>query len=270
MPSFFIDIIYLYVYVRLGLGVANAAVIGDLITAGVRVIVLLLFFGLSRFLMLISQLLMQKGSRQAELLSDYHAADIVGVETTINALIRLGQRVEALSALINEIRWLESLNPERTGAVSQAELIRMITQYPLDGIDEANAKQMAPGVFLSTRLKHMRAVYGVQFSDDQIKIAVAPATVFLQEKRAEFEKEAKKTERKKLKDRTTTETVDWRKVDYDGDRRLSKEELQDLLELLRSNPNALMFTNELGMNLLAVDHPDFRKRVLTIADSFGI
>ncbi len=270
MPAFFIDIIYLYIYLRLGLGIANSAVAGDLVTAGIRVAVLVLFFGLSRFLSLISQLLMQKGSREAELLSDYHAADVVGVETTINALIRLGQRVEALSALIGEISWLESLNPERAGAVSQAELIRMITQYPLDGIEDDNAKQMAPSVFLSTRLKHMRNVYGVQLTDEQIESAIEPATVFLQEERAKFEEEVERTGKRKLKPKKPTETVDWRKVDYDEDRRLSKEELHDLLEMLRKSPDKLMFTNEVGMNLLAVDHPDFRRRVLTIADAFGL
>lgn len=267
MPSFFVDIIYLYIYARLALSIANAFVGGALFAVGVRVVVLLLFFGLSRLLMMISVLLMQKASREAELLSDYHAADVVGVETTVNALIRLGQRVEALSALIKEISWLESLNPERAGSVPQTELIRMITQYPLDGIDDENAKERAPWIFLSTRLRHMRKVYGLQLTDEQIDSAVGPAMDFLKEERAKSEKEDEKDLKKK---KQPVGTVDWRSVDYDGDRRLSKEELHELLELLRKNPNKLMFTNETGMNLLAVDHPDFRRRVLTIADAFGI
>ncbi|MHA2041888.1 MAG: hypothetical protein ACW975_08495, partial [Candidatus Thorarchaeota archaeon] len=142
-------------------------VYSDFILAGIRVLALLAFFGLSRFLAAVSAYLMQKGSREAELLSDYHAAEVIGAEQTINGLIRLGQRTEAISVLIEEIRWLESLNPERSGAVTQKELVRMIEQYPLDGIDEANARELAPWVFLATRLKHMREVYGVAFSDEQ-------------------------------------------------------------------------------------------------------
>jgi Zn-dependent protease with chaperone function len=264
MPAFFIDTIYIYVYVRIALGVSNALfVYGDVVMAGIRVLVLVAFFGLSRFLAAVSAFLMRKASREAELLSDYHAAEVIGAEQTINGLIRLGQRTEAISVLITEIRWLESLNPERSGAVTQKELIRMIEQYPLDGIDEANAREMAPWVFLATRLKHMREVYGVDLSDPQIKAAIEPAMAFLEDKRPEKEEPSKEEDK-------TPKTIDWRAVDYNGDRRLSNNELKDLLELLRTNPTKLMFDSEVGRNLMSLSHPDFRRRVLTIADAFGL
>lgn len=264
MPAFFIDTIYIYVYVRIALAVSDSLfVTGDVILAGIRVLVLLAFFGLSRLLAVVSMFLMQIGSREAELLSDYHAAEAIGAEHTINGLIRLGQRSEAISVLIDEIRWLESLNPERAGVVTRKELVRMIEQYPLDGIDEANARHMAPWVFLATRLKHMREVYGVDLSDQQIKSAIEPAMAFLEEKRPEKEETAEEEDK-------TPKTIDWRSVDYDGDRRLSNDELKDLLELLRTNPKKLMFDSEVGKNLMALSHPDFRRRVLTIADAFGL
>ncbi|MFW9890037.1 MAG: M48 family metallopeptidase [Candidatus Thorarchaeota archaeon] len=264
MPAFFVDTIYIYVYIRIAMAVSDSLfVTGDIIVAGIRVLVLLAFFGLSRFLAAVSIFLMQEGSQEAELLSDYHAAEVIGAEQTINGLIRLGQRSEAISVLIDEIRWLESLNPERSGIVAQKELVKMIEQYPLDGIDEANARQMAPWVFLATRLKHMREVYGVNLSDQQIKSAVEPAMVFLEEKRPKREETSKEEEQ-------TPKTIDWRSVDYDGDRRLSNDELKDLLNLLRTNPKKLMFDSEVGKNLMALSHPDFRRRVLTIADAFGL
>ncbi|MFW9846936.1 MAG: M48 family metallopeptidase [Candidatus Thorarchaeota archaeon] len=263
MPSFFIDTIYLYIYVLLGLGVANALLVyGDIIMAGIRVLILGGFFILSRFMALISNYLMQNASREAELLSDYHAAEVIGPTETINGLIRLGQRTEAISVLISEIRWLESLNPERSGAVPQQELLRMIGQYPLDGIDENNARELAPWVFLTTRLKHMREVYGVALSDPQIKAAVEPAMDFIETKRPDKTESADGDK--------TPKTIDWRSVDYDGDRRLSSDELKDLLDLLRTNPTKLMFDSEVSMNLMAVSHPDFRRRVLTIADAFNL
>ena len=166
MPSFFIDIIYLYIYILLGVGVASAILLeGNPIYAGIRLLVLGGFFLLSRILSTVSQLFMQKASRSAELMSDYHAASVLDHEATINALIRLGQRVEAITVLIDEVRWLESLNPERNGQISNGEIMRIITDYPLDGIDEVNARQVAPGVFLSTRLKNMREVYGLKLTD---------------------------------------------------------------------------------------------------------
>ncbi|MHA3964271.1 MAG: M48 family metallopeptidase [Candidatus Thorarchaeota archaeon SMTZ1-45] len=263
MPSFFIDLIYLYIYIVLGVGVASAIFLySDLILGGIRFAILFAFFLLSRFLAIVSRLFMQQASRNAELMSDYHAASILGYEATINALIRLGQRIEAITALIEEIRWLESLNPERAGPISNDELMRMITHYPLDGIDEVNAREVAPGLFLSTRLKHMREVYAIQLTDEDILAAVKPAIPILQTKRNEAKPDTKKP--------MDVQVVDWRKVDYDEDRRLSNEELIDLLEMLRKNPNRMLFNREVGVNLLILDHPDFRRRVLFIAEEFGL
>jgi Zn-dependent protease with chaperone function len=263
MPSFFIDLIYLYIYILLGVGVASAIfLVGDFGLAGIRLVVLGGFFFLSRILATISQLFMKKASRSAELMSDYHAASVLGYQATINALIRLGQRVEAITVLVDEIRWLESLNPERAGKIAYAELMRMITHFPLDGIDEVNARQVAPGVFLSTRLRHMREVYGIQLTDDQIQTAVDAAVPGLQKKRDETKPVSETTK--------DLQVVDWRKVDYDEDRRLSDEELVDLLKKLRENPKKMLFDSEAGANLLILDHPDFRRRVLFIAEEFGL
>ncbi|MFW9849842.1 MAG: M48 family metallopeptidase, partial [Candidatus Thorarchaeota archaeon] len=140
MPSFFVDIIYLYFYLRIGLAVVGALLIQfDLVLAGIRILVLVGFFILSRITVFIAHILIQESSRSAEHLSDYHAANTIGTGPTLNALIRLGQRVEAITSLIEEIRWLESLNPERTGPLGSSELTRMISAYPLDAIDEKNA-----------------------------------------------------------------------------------------------------------------------------------
>ena len=263
MPSFFIDIIYLYIYVRLLLAIADSLLVnGDLYSTAIRAIVLLAFFLLSRILTHVSKHFMKKASRAAEFMSDYHAASVLGHEATINGLIRLGQRVEAITVLIDEIRWLESLNPERVGSISNAELMRMITQYPLDGIDEDNARQIAPWVFLSTRLKHMREIYGVNFSDAQVKDAVEPAIGPLQKKRNDAKPISSTTKE--------IQVVDWRTVDHDGDRHLSSQEIADLLKLLRAQPNKMLFDREVGANLMTLDHPDFRRRVLFIADEFGL
>jgi Zn-dependent protease with chaperone function len=264
MPAFFVDLIYLYVYVRLGLGVANSLLVSfDLFLVAIRLGVLIAFFIASRMIMSGSIIFAQRASREAELLADFHAAEVLGAETTINALIRLGQRAEAVTALVGEIRWLESLNPERMNPLTNAELNQMILSYPLDAIDETNAKQMAPWVFLTTRLTNMRDVYGVELSDQQIEAAVTPAAKSLLTRR-----------KKEIRDESDTEVkdliVDWRKVDYNGDRRLSTEEIVDLLAMLRKNPSKMMFDSEVGRNLLMISHPDFRRRVISLADAFEL
>ncbi|MHA1485080.1 MAG: hypothetical protein ACTSPR_07155, partial [Candidatus Thorarchaeota archaeon] len=164
---------------------------------------------------------------------------------------------------VGEIRWLESLNPERMNPLTNAELNQMILSYPLDAIDETNAKQMAPWVFLTTRLTNMRDVYGAELSDQQIEAAVTPAAKSLLTRR-----------KKEIRDESDTEVkdliVDWRKVDYNGDRRLSTEEIVDLLAMLRKNPSKMMFDSEVGRNLLMISHPDFRRRVISLADAFEL
>ncbi len=263
MPSIFVDLIYLYIYVRLVLAIANSLLVDySLSTMAVRAFVLLAFFILSRLLTLLSNYFMQRASRAAELMSDYHAATVLGHEATINSLIRMGQRVEAITVLVDEIRWLESLNPERVGPISNPELMRMISQYPLDGIDERNAREISPWVFLSTKLRHLREVYGVRLSDEQVKDAVEPTIQSLLKLRSDAKPISETTR--------DMNVVDWRKVDYDQDRRLSSEELAELLKLLRSHPKKMLFDSEVGVNMLALDHPDFRRRVLFIADEFGL
>lgn len=264
MPSLFIDIVYIYLYLRLGLGAATSLLVDyNILVAGIRILILIAFFLFSRLLMAISKMLMQKASRDAELLGDLHAARTIGAEYTINALIRLGQRLEVISVLIDEIRWLESLNPERTNPVTQQELMHMIMSYPLDGIEEEIARKAAPGIFLSTRLRKMREVYRLELSDEQIKDSVTPAVEFLLSARAKSIALDQKLDEE-------LETVDWRDVDYDGDRRLSNEELTDLLSILRKNPLKLMFDSEIGKNILMLDHPDFRSRLLFLADAFNM
>jgi Zn-dependent protease with chaperone function len=264
MPSFFIDIVYLYLYIRLGLGAATSLLVDyNIIVAGLRIIVLVGFFLFSRILMSLSKLLMQKASRDAELLGDLHAARTIGAEPTINALIRLGQRYEVISVLVDEIRWLETLNPERTNPVTQQELTHMIMSYPLDGIEEEVARQAAPWIFLSTRLRNMREVYRLNISDEQIKESVTPAVDYLLSARAKSIALDQKLDEE-------IETIDWRDVDYDGDRRLSSEELVDLLSILRKNPSRLMFDSEIGKNILMLDHPDFRRRLLFLAEIFNM
>ncbi len=277
MPSLFVDLVYMYVYIRLGLGVGYALFsIGDMAWVIARLAVLAGFFVFSRFLIFISKMFVQKGSRSAELLADIHAAEITGPSSTVNALIRLGQRMETISALIDEIRWLESLNPERSGSLSTSELTRMMSSYPLDGIDEDNARDRAPQVFLSTKLKHLRDIYRVELSDEQIKSAIEPAIGPLLKARKLSESEKKKLAQddpKKpstKKDDDKPKTIDWREVDYDGDRRLSEEEMKDLISMLRENPTKFMFDNEVGMNILMMSHPDFRRRVLSLADAFSL
>ncbi|TXT54234.1 MAG: conserved membrane protein of unknown function [Candidatus Thorarchaeota archaeon] len=261
-PGFYVFVIYLYIYFRIGLGLLNSlAVDFDVITAGARALVLVGFIILTLVLITISRLFVQKSSRKAELLCDYYSSQVVGPQITINSLIRLGQRVEAVTALVDEIKWLAQMDPEKINPMTDEELAHIISSYPLDGIDEDNARTKAPELFLSTRLRRMREVYGVELSDETIHDAVDPAVTQLLEKRSEMTQEEEEEEEV---------TVDWRKADVDEDKRLSEEEISDLIQLLKENPQKMLFDNEVGANILMLDHPNFRQRILFVAEACKI
>ncbi|NWF95251.1 MAG: M48 family metalloprotease [Candidatus Thorarchaeota archaeon] len=263
MPSVFVDAIYFYIYVRLLLASVVALLVNlNPALALVRAGMLFGFFILSRAMVFLGHLVVTRASRAAELLSDYHAAELLGFETTINALTVLGQRVEAVTALIEEVRWLESLNPARTQPISGTELGQMIQSYPLDGIDEDNARQAAPRLFLRNKLAALRDVYGVSISDEEVERMIRPAIDRLITKRSKDSASLRDTREKK--------TIDWRSADSNSDQRLTGQELTDLVRLLRENPGKLLFDNEISQNLLAMDHPDFRSRVLFLADVYGV
>lgn len=262
IPSFFVQVVYVYIYARLILALVDTLLVNfDPTVAVIRLGVLVGFALLSRLALFLSMVFLQKASRRAELISDVDAATVVGVEVTINALIRLGQRIEAINALVNELRWLQFLGADVSGQAAQNELNRMILLYPLDSIEEGDARRLAPEVFLSSRLKHLRDVYGVALSDNQIEEAILPALKYLGEKRGPAPATPTGPSAGK---------VDWRQVDHDGNRRLSSDEIQELIRVLRENPTRLMFDSEVGARLLVLDHPDFRRRILTIADAFGL
>jgi hypothetical protein len=177
----------------------------------------------------------------------------------INSLIRLGQRVEAMSVLIDEIKWLESLNKERSSAIGVSELTRIMSSYPLDNIDEKNAKRVAPEVFLISKLELLRDTYFVELTDEQITAAITPATEELRKKRNLDSPQTKKEA-----------TIDWRKSDHNKDHRLTESELTEFIQLLRDNPKKMMFDSEVGMNVMLMDHPNFRKRVISLSEIFSL
>ncbi|MBD3406565.1 MAG: M48 family metalloprotease [Candidatus Lokiarchaeota archaeon] len=262
MPGFYVFVIYLYIYLRILLGLLNSIVIDlDIITAGLRLLMLGSFLLLTFLLITISKLFVQKSSRKAELLADYASSQIVGPQTTINSLIRLGQRVEAITALVDEIKWLGSMDPEKITPMTDEELAHIISSFPLDGIDEDNARNRAPDLFLTTRLRRMREVYGLAMTDGEIENAVDPAVRKLLEKRKTMTLETESKDEP---------TIDWRDADIDEDTRLSDEEISKLIKMLHQNPQKMLFDNEVGANILMLDHPDFRRRILFVAEACDV
>ncbi len=261
MPEFFIQVVYLYIYARLLLGVVDALLVtGDPVAVIARTAALLVFFILSRGVLTVGTALIQAASRAAELLADYHAATLLGPVVTVNALLRLGQRIEALHTLVEEARWLDSLNESGIMPLTDREIREMVIALGPDELDDRVARVKAPHLFLRRRLEVLRDAYGLPLTDSDIQQLVRPAAVELVRRRS----------RDIVADTSVPKKIDWRSADIDGDRRLSESELRRLVAELRNDPSGLLFDNEIGKNILVLDHPDFRRRVLFLADVFGL
>lgn len=262
MPSVFVDTIYLYIYLRLILGIMDALLVSfDFIVVGIRIAVLLGFFLISRVMMLVSRLFVKKAARYAEMMADHYSAEALGTESTINALLLLGQRVEALAAFVEEMKWLHSLESDNVRGISGVELKRLVDEFPVNTINEGEARLLAPEIYLRLKLERLRQIYALRVDDESIREMVRCAAEDLIEKR--------KREHPEI-EAQADQTVDWRDADQDGDLRLSSQEIRNFIETLRKYPNKFLFENEIDENILMLDHPDFRRRILFLADAFEV
>jgi len=261
MPDMFIQVVYLYIYVRIALGIADALLVAfNPLAALARLVALLVFYGASRLGIIVATVFIRRASRAAELLADYDAASVLDPLVTINALIRLGLRIEAINTLVREIQRLAAMSKTGVLPVTDDEIHQVVLSLDPHELDPEQARIRAPRIFLENRLRLLRDTYGLPMSDDDIIRLVKPAAALLV-------KESTVTMDSKSDPRAT---VDWRRIDLDADERLDREELDRLLATLRDNPDMLMFDNEVGKSMVMLDHPDFRRRILFLADVLQI
>ncbi len=261
LPAVSVLVAYAYVWLVLVTGVMNALLMQkDLLLALVRLAILGVVFLLSRAAIWVSTALSSTASRIAEHLADISAARQTSLVDMVNALVHLGQRTEAMSVLLEEVEWLESRDPMRRGPPTVEELLVMVKEYPRTAMDERTARELAPALYLMFKLKHLRRVYEVALTDDQIRAAVEPAAAAL------------------LKERRMTQadtappvpTVDWRTIDTDSDHRLSEDEIRTLVKELKEHPGRFLFEAQARQHSMTSDHPSYAQRVLVLVDAVGL
>ena len=170
-PMQFFHVVYLYIYALLILGIANSLLIDiNIETAFYRLLLLGFVYIVISFLKDLSNLLIEKSFRDAEILCDYHAALLTSPEITINMLLKLGNRVEVIQNLYNEFLWLaKRTNPQLT-TLSKEEFIRLIGQIPNDiNANDQNLSAAAPILFIISRLQELKKNYYVPLSDSEIQ-----------------------------------------------------------------------------------------------------
>jgi len=255
-PSPFLNLSFFYLYSVIGLTILNNLLFHfNLVSVMVFTLVLGGAYLVTRLLVIIMKILLLKSDRKAELLADLYAAKMTSPIITINTLIHIGQRVEALCVLMDEFKNMELIQKRELTPDDHKQLLKLMSSFPVSEFDERQAKLIAPYLFLKNELSQLREHYFLPLSDLEIE-----ELVMLSIKRLE------KAEKISLD--IEKDAFSWRNYDLDRNKFLDLAELELFVNDLKNDPNKFVFTNEGGTNYLLHDHPAYRKRILTIYEEF--
>ncbi|MFW9992261.1 MAG: M48 family metalloprotease [Candidatus Odinarchaeota archaeon] len=199
-------------------------------------------------------------NRQAAFAADTEAARLESKNATINMLVKLGQRSEALDVLLEEIMWLEKREKKKDYQINLRQVLGILDMFPRGEISEEIARKLAPEIYLRSRFMVLEKFYHCKVPGDVQEEIIREASEKLISKRQE-EIDADELLRKD-KEKRVKRTVDWREVDKDGNLNLDNEELKNFIVMLRENPSKLLFENEFTTHGMFRNYPSFRDRIL--------
>ena len=196
--------------------------------------------------------------RQSELLADILGSIVTSPVYMMNALIRLGQRIEAVTTLMEVLASMEGMRHKEFSKVESTKMLQMVRSFPLDEIDEFKAAISGPLIYLSTELKNLRDTFLVPLTDEQILDLSKNAVQNM------LESDILPTKKLKVLDRSKVISKNWRDFDYNQDQILDPKELEDYIALLVKNPDKFIFTSEISNLNFLNDHPNIRDRIITV------
>ncbi|OLS27730.1 MAG: hypothetical protein HeimC3_01980 [Candidatus Heimdallarchaeota archaeon LC_3] len=194
--------------------------------------------------------------------SDKEAAELVGKNTTINMLVKLGQRSESLDVLLEEIKWLEEKRIGKIYEFDEEKLKELLEFFPQNEISEHVAREKAPEIFLKNRFSHLTGFYHVNIPN--LDSVIKDATNKLLDERKNYIDERKVKLEEMGKKLPQDETIDWRKFDVDGNLHLDDKEIEEFVLELKSSKK-LLFENELVGDAFFRRRPPINKRIIRLS-----
>ncbi|MHA2094619.1 MAG: M48 family metallopeptidase [Candidatus Hodarchaeales archaeon] len=268
IPRLFLNLAYLFIYLQVLTGIQNALFENFRpIDAIERTLFLGLIYLVIAILTKFTVRFLYSANRQAEFLSDYFAARLVGSGILINSLIHLGQRSETMQILSHEIEWLNGLAGEKKPS---ADFMRNINQrFPRTQLNEEVARKIAPRIFLEEKLHSLMTAYGLSIDEDYRDQLISQAVPSLLEKRTKYFESIGENEEILTPSMLKEKTIDWRVFDSDESYYLDAKELDNFIITLLSHPQKMVFEHEiLQTPEKDSDHPIFRTRILQIYKIF--
>ncbi|MHA1166396.1 MAG: M48 family metallopeptidase [Candidatus Hodarchaeales archaeon] len=253
----YLHLAYLYLYIRIIISAAQAFFENfEIILALQRLSFLAFTYVFVWIVSNISMFLLYRANRQSELLADIHGAEMVGKETMINMLVKLGQRFSCIDTIYNEVTWLEKLENPEIEKPDRKFLLSIINKFPAKELDERKAMEMAPELYIRNKLANFEKYYNFKIEAD-VEESIKRAAKELFEKRMTF---LEKVEERKV--------VDWRDSDINRNFNLEKEEIDHFVKELKDNPERFLFETEIlkDKKNVFMNHPNFRERILNIYD----
>ena len=254
--AFLAYLIIILEMIRLIIADTSASALDYLIRIGFLLLLIIIIWAFT----ILNRLLLNYSRRQSELMADYYAAQRIGRNHIINALVLLGQRLDVITAFGTEFKWLGSRESKKD--VSR-EFLQGLKDLPQEELSKKISREQAVYIYVQQRLKNMKEDLYVPLTDEQIKELTADASKKLLALREEqltkgLVKDRKKTsEVKKL-------TIDWFLIDKDKDLYLKDDEVDNLVKEIIVNPNKELFEHDLYPRraILVRDHPSMKDRII--------
>lgn len=199
-------------------------------------------------------LMSRRAGRIAEVIADLRAAAVCGYEAHLNALLRIGERSEALANFSQGIRGvLEAMGQK--GA--DVELYPLLAQLPTRMVDARQAAMAAPYAFVKHQLEAMRKGLGLALDDHQIRdLARGAARTYW-------------AGAKQPPGGPPEEVLPWREFDADQSNALDAAEAERLVAELKSDSKRLLFRTLSAGAGAGDSHPTMRDRILAVHAYFG-
>jgi len=209
---------------------------------------------------LLNRLLLNYSRRQSELMADYFAAQRIGRNHIINALVLLGQRLDVISAFGTEFRWLGSRESKKD--VSR-EFLQGLKDLPPEELSKEISREKAVHIYVQQRLKNLKEELYVPLTDEQINDLTVEASKKLLSLREEQLEKGLMRDRK-IASELSKLTIDWFLSDTDKDLYLKDEEVDNLVKEIIGNPNKELFEHDLYPRraILVRDHPSMKDRII--------
>jgi Zn-dependent protease with chaperone function len=215
----------------------------------------------SRWLLRKIDTLADLASQQGEFLADAYAAHACGRGLALNALLLLGERSEALHAVVTAL----GRQPHLKDGVEAEHLIRVLRRLPPREMDQAKAGALAPRLYIEERLADLRDTLCVPLTDEEIVDLARRADRDLRKRQAEERGEA---EEPKADETLEQHLIDWRAFDWDRSGHLGEQEAAALVKALEADQRRMIFRQFSEPDAEWESHPTMRRRLLFLYDAF--